>query len=153
MNSKREGNQFERLFERIAHMQGIAILRIADGCRRVPGFKKIIPTKQPCDWILGYQGKAAVIDTKKQEKGNTFSHQKLDPNQIAKMMEMYRQGIIGGYVIYQRSQNRLVFVHVLTLFNCLKMGLSVKLTEQVTELGSLENCDLKGIFEWTGSED
>ena len=131
-------------------MQGIACIRINDGCRRINGFKKIIPVKQPFDWIMAFSSVAAAIDTKRQAKGMTFVASKIDPNQVSKMMELDRQGVIAGYVVYTMAINRLYFIPVSMLHLSLASGLSIRLIEQL-DLGTLENSDLKRIFQWTGS--
>lgn len=142
-SAKREGNQFEQLFERAALRQGLGIIRIADGCRRV-GLKKLIPVKQAADWILAFNNKAALIDTKSMGKGKTFSHAYINDNQIRPMAGFAIQGVIAGYVVWFREHNKIVFYKVELLSNVLP-GNSLSIDDGEL-LGSLEECDLRRIF-------
>lgn len=147
LSSKRQGNQFEQLFIRAAIRQDVAILRIYDGCIRA-GLKKLIPTKQPCDFILANNGKTALIDTKTQASGSTFGHAKLDTNQIKSMHRLYEKGTLGGYVIWNRAINKVIFANVKDLFECLHSGESFKL-ENGLEMGTIEEINFKALFEQT----
>ncbi len=108
MGPKVSGNQFEALFHRAAIRQSIGILRIPDGCRRV-GLKKLIPVKTPADFVLVHNSKCAFIDTKTQGSGSTFPLANINMNQVHAMASMVQHGAIGGYVVWFRNINEVVF--------------------------------------------
>ena len=143
MKAKHAGNQFEALFERACQRQGLGILRIADGCRRLTQ-KKLIPVKQPCDWILAWNNKMALIDTKTLGYGNfTASH--VNHNQVDKMAVMSQFGVIGGFITWFRDKNKLSFFSVDQLHN-LEPESSLK-PEDGIDLGQIEDPQIKKIFE------
>lgn len=108
MISKREGNQFERLFYRSAIRQCFGILQIPDGCKRV-GLKKLIPVKTPCDFVLASKGRGILIDTKTQGTGLTFPKANINLSQVHSICSMKEHGFYGGYIVWLRSINKVVF--------------------------------------------
>lgn len=143
ISNKRQGNQWEHLFERSALRRGIAITRIHDGCRRV-GRAKLIPMRQICDWICTYQKTTLLLDTKTVESGETFAYSHVNFDQINGIMLHVLEGAQGGYVVYFRDVNKIVFFHALKLKELLpRSSLSI---DQGEFLGCLEDNDLRRMF-------
>ncbi len=141
LSSKKQGNQFELLFEHSAHRQCYGILRIPDGCKSL-GLKKLIRVKTPCDYILAKNGRSILIDTKTQGSGKTFPTANINPNQVISMCAMAEHGMSGYYVVWFRDLNLVV-------------GYGCEILKQATEglhyekgllLGPIENIDLKRLF-------
>lgn len=126
ISNKRQGTQWELLFQRMAFRENIAIVRIEDGCRRV-GLKKIIPVKQMCDYILSCNNRTAIIDTKTTD-AKTFPYSKINPDQVKKMHYLADQGTIAGYVVWFRELDKIVFYSTRDLLD-------------IQEQESLEPCD------------
>lgn len=145
MNSKKIGNHWELLFERMSNRQGLGCLRIYDGCKRIPWQRgvKIIPIKQACDWVIVHEGKAALIDTKTLGKGQTFPQSLINFDQISGMKKLQEHGAIAGYVVWYRASNKVVFLRLRDLFSCPKQS-SV---QNEVLLGTIEESDFRRIFD------
>lgn len=104
--------------------QGLAITRFPDGCK-VVGPNQIVQVKTPWDWVITYNSRTALIDTKTTE-GDTFPHSKIEPHQVK---EMYSHSIAGnttGYVIWFRKSDEVYFASSLLLNNLLNVRGSLK---------------------------
>jgi len=147
ISPKKSGNQFEELFYRAAIRSNIGIVRIADGCKRIGTFKRfrLIPVKQAADWIVSFNGKTAVLDTKTLGTGKTFPYASINQDQVHAIRSLVLHGTIGGYVCFLRQIDRLVFFDTDKLMSC-HPGTSLAIADG-KDLGSLENPDLKKIFE------
>lgn len=141
ISGKRQGNQFEELFERSARRQCFGVLKIPDGCRRV-GLNKIIPVKTPCDFILMFQGQSIFIDTKTQGAGQTFPTANINLDQVMAMRGMVDHGALGGYVCWFRDINQVVYYSCKLLHEA-QEGLFYK---DGVILGPIEQIDLKRIL-------
>jgi penicillin-binding protein-related factor A (putative recombinase) len=120
------GDSFERLFHfQCCRTKGLAITRFPDGCK-VLRQNKIVRVKTPWDWIVSYNGKTALIDTKTTE-GDTFPNSKIEHHQVS---EMYSHSIAGnnnsGYVIWFRESDGVYFASSIILNNLLKVRGSLK---------------------------
>lgn len=145
-SNKSIGTSFEQLFETLCHRQGIAVLRIHDGCRRVGSAHgvRLIPMKNACDYVLTYQGKTALIDSKTRGTGQSFPHSLINPDQVRLMKPMALAGNRAGYVVYFRAYAKLVFYSLDILEGAEPMnGLKIK---DGVELGQIDESDLKLIW-------
>lgn len=120
------GDSFEELFFLICNAtRGLAITRFPDGCKIVK-YGELVRVKTPWDWVVSYNGKTALIDTKTTE-GNSFPHSKIESHQVK---EMYSHSIAGsnttGYVIWFRKSDGVYFASSLLLNNLLNVRGSVK---------------------------
>lgn len=97
------GAAFENSFEAVARAQRIVVTRMPDGCR-VVGKNRLLRVKTPCDWIVTYNGRTALLDTKTCEEG-LFPHSRLEEHQLSEMLKHEEAGGIGGYVIFFRAPN------------------------------------------------
>lgn len=140
------GRSFETIFERLVQSQRIAITRIPDGCRRV-GKVSLIQMPTPWDWVLSYNGKTALIDTK--TTLGTFPHSKITDHQIKAMIEHVVHGAKAGYVIWFRQTDHIVFIAASLLLQCSLTRGSVNFqTPGCKILGNnLMNTDLRKLFE------
>lgn len=102
------GGTFEDLFDQMCKRHGIVATRFPDGCRDV-GHNKLIRVKTPCDWIVSYDGRTALIDTKTSAE-MTFPHSKIKAHQILEMKRHEDAGARAGYVIWLRKSNCICFV-------------------------------------------
>lgn len=137
MISYTAGRQFELIFLKSGARQGIGILRIPDGCKRVG--KSLVPVKTPCDFILLMDGKCALIDTKTQGSGHTFPRANINLNQVSEMNSMVHYGALGGYVCWFRDINKVVFYNCEILSNTSE-GLH---SDRGVYLGPIESMDLR----------
>lgn len=142
LSSKKIGNSFEDLFKRAAQHQGFGILRIEDGCRRI-GLKKLIPVKQACDFVLVNRGLCAFIDTKTQGDGKTFPRANINLDQVNAIDGMCYHGATGGYVVWFRDINKVIFFDYELLKNA-QAGIPYG---DGVDLGSFENFTLQRIYE------
>lgn len=101
------GSSFENLFEKCCEASQVAITRIPDSCRQLS--HRIIRVKSPFDWILTYQGRTALIDTKSTLE-STFAHSAIDWEQVKSLYDHEARGAIAGYVLSLGEVNRVVFV-------------------------------------------
>lgn len=145
MKSKVIGNIFEQLFFRSAATQGIGILRIPDGCKRIPSKMgvKMIPVKTPCDYVVMHEGKCLLVDTKTQGGGQTFPKANINTNQVMSMNYMANHGALGGYICWFREIDRVIF-YPSELLRLAESGLH---WEDGLYLGPIEEINIKLIFE------
>lgn len=120
------GDTFEQLFFLICNRtSGLAITRFPDGCR-VVGQNKLVRVKTPWDWVLSYNGRTALIDTKTTE-GNSFPNSKIESHQIEEMVSHSVAGTNStGYVIWFRKPDGVYFASSTLLNNLLNVRGSVK---------------------------
>lgn len=128
------GDLFERLFHlQCARTRGIAVTRFPDGCK-VLRQNKIVRVKTPWDWVVSFNGKTALIDTKTTE-GDSFPHSKIEDHQIREMVTHSEAGNnTTGYVIWFRKSDGVYFASSLLLNNLLKVRGSLK-TDMLQFLG------------------
>jgi len=141
-NSKAIGTSFENIFYKLCKIQGIAITRIPDGCRRVSKFQ-IFQVKTPFDWVLSYCSKSAMIDTKTTQE-STFPSSLIKDHQVSALLEHERAGVRAGYVIWFRTTQAVVFFPASVLWSWNKVKESDK---KPILLGNLNTVDLKKIWD------
>ena len=111
-HSKIEGNAFEEILARAARFEGIAIIKIPDGARRVPrpgGRPLLLPVKTPFDFFFAKNGKVAVVDAKT-TSGSNFSYGMITVHQVLSLLDMENNGVRAGYIVYFRKVNQIVFL-------------------------------------------
>lgn len=136
------GSLFEQLFFRAAVHNKIGILRIPNGCKSL-GLKKIIRIKSPCDFVLAHKGRCALIDTKSQGTGLTFPKANINMHQVMSINYMVNHGAVGGYIVFFREIDLVVFFdseQLRTAESGLGFGKGLN-------LGSIDELNLKRIFE------
>lgn len=142
--AKRQGSAFEEVFQRACQRSGVAVTRIPDGCKRV-GPKRLIQVKSPFDWILTYQGKTVVIDTKSTANAS-FSNSGIDGHQVQEMLKH-----TGGYVVWLRLENQVIFVPATRLATLYGVRGSIGWRDaHCVPLGPCGNMDVRKIFEPLG---
>lgn len=140
LSPKAIGTQFESLFEKICRMNRIGVLRIHDGFKRIGG--GFIPVRNSCDWVLFYEGKTALVDTKTQEKGQTFAAGHVDAEQINKMHPFaLDHNVTCGYVVYFRNEGCVIFLPTATILE------DRRNIDDGIYLGKIEDCKVKRIFD------
>lgn len=141
--SKAFGNLFEHVFFRTCRSHGVAVTRIPDGCRQVGN--KLIRVKTPCDWVLTYKNRTALIDTKTAQ-GDVFNVSKITEHQVNELYSHEKLGAIAGYVIWLRETNRVFFIPAVALLSSLSSKGSISDAHPfATYLGD-EKFDIKLIF-------
>lgn len=147
IKSKVVGNLFEQFFFRAATRQGLGVIRIPDGCKRVPGkfskIPKLIPVKTPCDYVVLKSGRCALIDTKTQGQGLTFPKSNINYDQVFSMSYMKQHGAVGGYVVHFRDIDKIVFFDC-DLLRETEVGIH---WEKGMDLGYAEELNLDKIYE------
>ena len=121
-HSKVEGNAWEEIFTRMARHAGYALIRIPDGCRRIPGpggRPRLLAVKTPFDFVLAKglgEGAAWVgfFDTKTTSKPS-FGFHDITEHQLLSLLDMEANNCTAGYVVYFRGKNRIVFYSAGTL--------------------------------------
>lgn len=141
MHSKKEGNQFERIFELEAKRTLIGVQKINSTSTMTKGGWVFL--KSPYDFILAYQGQAAIIDTKTYQS-DILNHSALDQDQLRSLENMDIHGLPAGYVVWFRQSNKVVFFPVQVLLN-LNQEHSLK-PEDGELLGSIETMNLRKLF-------
>src|SRR3954467_8667995 len=109
------GDSFEQLFFLVCNRtRGLAITRFPDGCK-VVGNNKLGRVKTPWDWVVSYNGKTALIDTKT-TASNSFPHSKIEHHQVKEMSSQSLAGMAAaGYVIWFRQSDGVYFASSLFL--------------------------------------
>lgn len=125
-------------------MNGIGILKIPDGIKHTGnGFMTV---QSPCDWLLIKNGRCALVDTKTYD-GKRMSANRVKPHQIKAMQSMTYHGANGGYVVWFREINLVVWFSCAILANLPEdSGVG---PEDGIELGPIERVNFKPLFEET----
>ena len=108
---------------------------------------KLIPVKQPCDFVCAYKGLAAAVDTKTQGVGKTFNYSSINMDQVHSMHVLAEQGMIAGYLVWLRQVDKLVFFSTKQLLEC-QPDDSLKIVDGI-DLGNIESPTLKRLFTLT----
>lgn len=146
LKAKRVGQAWEDVFHRACghHRASLTVTRIPDGCKRV-GPRTLVQVKVPFDWVLTHAGRTALVDTK--SCSGAFPHSHIEGHQISAMLGHSVHGAIGGYVIWLRTQNHVVFIPATKLVACYGTRGSIDQdTPGVTLLGPCGNIDVLKIF-------
>lgn len=148
--AKAYGAAFESLFEKMCNLNGVAVTRIPDSCKRVYDKQtrrtKLIQIKSPWDWVITYGGNTALIDTKTTQ-GETFTASMCVDHQIDELAAHNRLGGITGYVVWLRKFNLVYFLKTPLLLHLRNQGGSIepRLDARAVLLGNY-SFDVKPIF-------
>lgn len=107
IHAKKQGNNFESIFEQACRRRGVIATRFPDGCRTV-GKGQLLRVKTPWDWILSFAGKCAFIDTKTCAGRFPYSH--IETHQVIEMSRHEENGLIAGYAIWSRGEDQVFFI-------------------------------------------
>lgn len=109
------GQSFEWGFQHACEMNGVAIVRIPDSCKRV-ATNQIVQIKSPFDFCMAYKGRCAHVDTKTTQVEN-FSYSMIDQQQAGKLFTLSVGGP-AGYVV--GNDECVYFIGVARLMACYK---------------------------------
>lgn len=152
--AKKVGKDFESLFETICAGVGVACTRVPDGCKQVGVDRlfrpRLIRVKSPFDWIISHKGRTALLDTKTVNDKN-FGFSGIDPDQVRELLKHEQASSIGGYVIWLRESQKVVFIPASILADKIGQRGSFKDTDPgVVVLGDLALFPLAGKISLTG---
>lgn len=139
------GDLFERFFQFGTKRRGIVTTRFPNGCKRISA-SRVIEVKTPFDWILSYQGKTALIDTKTCA-GKSFRHSSVEQHQISTLYSHELAGTLSGYVVWLRETDVIFFLPASVLSTL--QGLRGSVTEKhpkAISLGSSQHFDPLPLF-------
>lgn len=143
------GSLFESVFLKACRSNGVAVTRIPDGCRQFG--KKIIRIPTPWDWVITFEGKSALIDTKTVQ-GDSFPISAITGHQVSELSRHGDCGAIAGYVVWFRNEGNVVFLPADILMQAViknKRGSFSKTHSSAISLGSLKlylEFDIRKIF-------
>lgn len=113
LKAKKNGENFENIFKVICQRMNIVVTRIPDGCRQLSA-TKLTRVKTPFDWVLSFQGRVALIDTKS-INAKAFPNSLIDFHQAMAMAAHEANGIRAGYVVFLKEIETLVFIQAVEL--------------------------------------
>lgn len=113
LRAKRNGDNFETLFESRCRMYNVHYERVPNGCKQVAP-NKVIRVRTPFDYILAFDGKSAVVDLKSCE-ARSFGFSKIVPHQLQALKNL-SVGMIAGYIV--NNLDGVFFVPVQMLLSC-----------------------------------
>jgi len=147
LKAKAYGQMFEQIFLMACRRDQVGVTQIPDSCKQISS-TKIARVKSPFDFILTYQGHSAVIDTKTTEH-DTFSRSDIVEHQVKSLLVHEMAGGFGGYVIWFRGMDQIIFMPASNL-NTLKragLGSSINvLNSNAISLGSSHDFQLVRLF-------
>lgn len=150
--AKKNGDVFENIFKSMCVRHNISVTRIPNGCEVVCGFDpriggpRVKLVKSPWDFVLSYNGRVALLDTK--TCSNNFGNSAIDHNQVDAMIE-HRPHAIGGYVIWQRDVDVVYFIEAECLRSRKGTRGSINYATDVSRhnwLGGINGFDLRRLF-------
>lgn len=145
LRAKRQGQAFEDIFYRACVAKRVAITRFPEGCRRI-GPKRLVQVKTPFDWVVSYKNRTALIDTKS-VSGAFFPNSAIEGHQVSEMLKHAEHGTIGGYVVWLRLVNHVIFIPATHLAANYEVRGSIgHMNANVTLLGPCGNIDITQIF-------
>lgn len=121
LKAKRNGDNFEALFEARCRMYDVHYEKVPNGCKQVAP-NRVIRVRTPFDYILAFEGKSAVVDLKSCE-ARSFGFSKIVPHQLQALKNL-SIGMIAGYVV--KNPEGVFYVPFQILQNC-KSGTSIEL--------------------------
>lgn len=146
--AKAYGQMFEKLFDMACKRHGIGVTQIPDSCKQISG-SKIMRVKSPFDWVMSYQGHSAMIDTKTTEH-DTFSRSDIVEHQVKELLVHEMGGTLGGYVIWFRAMDQIVFMPASTLNTLKRSGIGASINARHVDailLGSSHDFQLVRLFQ------
>lgn len=139
------GSNWENFFFKHCLKSGIGITRIPDGCRQIAS-NQLVRVRSPWDFVLSYQSRTALIDTKTIDD-ESFPHSLLKEHQILELLHHESFGTIAGYIIYLRKVSQVFFMSATALAEFkLRKGSFDHTHHLATHLGN-ENFNIKLIFQ------
>lgn len=148
IKAKQYGSGFEDVFDKLCKFQGVAISRIPDGCKQIgPNPRRdLIRVTSPFDWVLTYQGKTVLVDTKTMDS-SLFSNSLIKQHQVDEMLAHERSGGKGGYVIWLRESGHVFYLDARFLAELMRTRGSFNETHpSAVQLGKDYNFDVRKIF-------
>lgn len=143
--AQQNGAQFEALFQAACARQAIIATRIPDGCKQTS--RGVIRIQTPFDWVLSYQGRAALIDTKTMQD-KSFANSKINPAQALALVRHDVEGTKAGYVVWLRETDEFIYIPAKILCQAMmERGSTSSKTPGVKLLGINPLVELKAIFE------
>lgn len=139
LKAKRSGQRFENFFEVRCRQLDISCIRIPDGCR-VIGQGKIVRTKTPFDYIIGFEDKIVFLDLKSTSATN-FTYSQIDQDQI-RNLNILSKHQKAGYLVYHSSIETLVYYDI----NDLMTAVHGERVHHKIEFGNIFSADLKCLF-------
>lgn len=133
-----QGLLYERILQLNARAQGIAWLRIPDGC--IQKKRIIVRVKSPFDWILKWDDKIAFVDTKSTIQ-DRIRYSDLPEHQIRALKLLTTKHAKAGFLVFYSSYGCASFFDVRDL----SPGTSMAYTEG-KQLGTSKNPRLTEIF-------
>jgi penicillin-binding protein-related factor A (putative recombinase) len=100
--------------------------------------------KTPFDFIIMKSKKETLFADAKTTEGNTFSHSKITPHQLAELLKIEAIGGTAGYIVFFRQSSEVVWFSAGTLKRLLP-GASLKALEGET-LGSFHSFGFNRLF-------
>lgn len=123
LKAKRNGDNFEMLFEARCRIFNVHFERVPNGCKQVAP-NRVIRVRTPFDYILAFNGKSAVVDLKSCE-ARSFGYSKIVPHQLQALKNL-SVGMIAGYIV--NNFEGVFFVPVQMLL-CCKPGSGIDLRQ------------------------
>lgn len=143
--AKAFGELFERLFLVSCRSHGVAITRIPDGCKQVSAHR-LVRVQSPFDWVITSKSRTALIDTKTSQS-KVFAHSQIVEHQVREMRQHEVAGTFGGYVIWLRQTNEVLFVRASILESLMQVEGSIcRGSPYSTYLGSSQTLDVALLF-------
>jgi penicillin-binding protein-related factor A (putative recombinase) len=134
--AKAYGELFENIFETHCRQRGMVCTKFPIGARRV-GLKQLVQIKTPWDFILTHKGRSAFIDTKTSQ-GKNFVHSAIELHQVQEMFKHEAAGSVGGYVIWLRETDHVIFLWASELLTLMQFkGSITEKHPKATHLGSV----------------
>lgn len=109
----------------------------------------MIRVKSPFDWILTYQGRSAVIDTKTTEH-DAFWRADIIEHQVEELLIHEQAGGVGGYIVWNRKSDLILFIPASLLEAAHQKKVDTPLNRehpQVKYLGTSQKFNLAKLFD------
>lgn len=142
------GSLFEGIFETMAKNNGVGITRIPDSCKQVSALR-LIRVKSPFDWVLTFENRTAVIDTKTSHQ-KKFPASQISEHQLKELLIHENKGAIAGYVIWLRKPHQVFFIPAKILRFYFENGGSFDHTHPEAIILGQESFDVRHLF-WVHS--
>lgn len=148
--ARNAGDYFESLLEFHCRSQKIALTKIPTGCRLAYVRGKLTPIviPTPYDYALFKNGKSVCLDCKTIEEGN-FTYSAVKQHQVDSLLEIERQNVPAGYLVYYRNINQVYFFLASTI-KMLEPRESLKLSDGAL-IGSNTHLELGKLYEIYGN--
>jgi len=145
--AKSRGDIFETEINLSCYINGASPIQIPSGCkwRKTPTGVRAVPEKTPFDFVIALHGKCAFFDAKSTDAVG-FGFSLIKPHQVAKLLELERQGFNSGYLIkFTKFDSQIAFFTSSQLIK-LKPRESLKLEDGAIHFGTDLKSSLLRIF-------